>query len=95
MVNIYDLADKKFLCHLMCLFFSYLLLQLSQSGIIKLSHSNYALTKYNIFCSLHNFILQYNMTIFYKTKLTDKEICKINEYIMKKISLSAHNAFLE
>jgi hypothetical protein len=35
------------------------------------------------------------MTIFYKTKLTNKEICKINEYIKKKISVSAHNAFLE
>jgi hypothetical protein len=51
------------------LFFRFFLLQLSQTGIIKLSHSNYALTKYNIFCSLHNFILQCNMTIFYKTKL--------------------------
>jgi hypothetical protein len=36
-------------------FFSFLL-QLSQAGIIKLSHSNYALIKYNIFFSLHNFI---------------------------------------
>ena len=35
------------------------------------------------------------MTIFYKTKLIDKEICKINEYIKKKISFSAHNVFLE
>jgi hypothetical protein len=35
------------------------------------------------------------MTIFYKTKLTDKEICKVSEYIKKKISFSAHNAFLE
>ena len=35
------------------------------------------------------------MTNFYKTKQTDKEICKINEYIKKKISFSAHNAFLE
>ena len=32
---------------------------------------------------------------FYKTKLTDKEICKINEYFKKKIRFSAHNAFLE
>jgi hypothetical protein len=29
------------------------------------------------------------MTNFYKTKLIDKEICKINEYIKKKISFSA------
>jgi hypothetical protein len=35
------------------------------------------------------------MTNFYKTKLIDKEICKINEYIKKKISFSAHNVFLE
>ena len=35
------------------------------------------------------------MTNFYKTKLTDKEICKINEYIKKKISFSVHNEFLE
>ena len=35
------------------------------------------------------------MTIFYKTKLTDKEICKVSEYIQKKICFSAHNAFLE
>ena len=27
------------------------------------------------------------MTIFYKTKLTDKEICKINKYIKKKITV--------
>jgi hypothetical protein len=53
----------------------------------KLSHSNCALTKNNIFCSLHNFILQYNMTNFYTTKLTDKEICKINKYIKTKITV--------
>jgi hypothetical protein len=35
------------------------------------------------------------MTFFYKTKLTDKEIRKVREYIKKKISFSAHNAFLE
>jgi hypothetical protein len=95
MVNIHDLADKKvsLSCNVFA-FFLFFLLQLSQT-IIKLSHSNYALTKYNIFCSLHNFILQCNMTIFYKTKLTDKEICKVSEYIKKKISFSAHNAFLE
>jgi hypothetical protein len=40
---------------------------LSQTGIFKLSHSNCALTKNNIFSSLHNFILQYNMTNFYTT----------------------------
>jgi hypothetical protein len=60
------------------------LLQLSQTGIIKLSHSNYALTKYNIFCSLHNFILQCNMTIFYKTThyMTKKLFCQLNhEYL--------------
>jgi hypothetical protein len=67
--------------------FSLFLLQLSQTGIIKLFHSNCTLTKYNIFCSLHNFILQYNMTIFYKTKLTDKEICKINKHIKKQITV--------
>jgi hypothetical protein len=39
--------------------FFFLLLQLNQTGIFKLSHSNCALTKYNIFCSLHNFILQF------------------------------------
>ena len=27
------------------------------------------------------------MTNFYKTKLTDKEICKINKYIKKKITV--------
>jgi hypothetical protein len=65
--------DKKFIVTQMghvlnCIYCS------SQTGIFKLSHSNCALTKNNIFCSLHNFILQYNMTIFYTTKLTDKEI---------------------
>ena len=64
----------------------FFLLQLSQIGIFKLSHSNCALTKYNIFCSLHHFILQYNMTIFYKTKLTDKEICKINKSVLLYLS---------
>jgi uncharacterized protein YutD len=68
------------------LFFSFSL-QLSQTGIFKLSHSNCALTKNNIFSSLHNFILQYNMTNFYTTKLTDKEICKINKYIKTKITV--------
>jgi hypothetical protein len=45
------------------------------------------LTKINIFSSLHNFILQYNMTNFYTTKLTDKEICKISKYIKTKITV--------
>jgi hypothetical protein len=78
----------------MCLFFSYFLLQLSQTGIIKLSHSN-CINKIQYFLFTTNFILQYNLTIFYKTKLTDKEICKINEYIKKTISFSAHYSFLE
>ena len=96
MLNIHELAHKKVsLSSNVFVFFFFFLLQLSQTGIIKLSHSNYALIKYNIFCSLHNFILPCNMTNFYKTKLIDKEICKINEYIKKKISFSAHNVFLE
>ena len=90
MVNIHDLADKtvSLSCNVF-VFFRFFLLQLSQTGIIKLSHNNYALTKYNMFCSLHNFILQCNMIFFYKTKLTDKENCKVSEYIKKKNSFSA------
>ena len=87
MVNIHDLADKKVSLSFNMFVFFLFLLQLSQTGIIKLSHSNCALTKYNIFCSQHNFILQYNMTIFYQTKLTDKKIGKINKYVKKKITI--------
>jgi hypothetical protein len=55
MLNIHELAHKKVsLSSNVFVFFFSFLLQLSQTGIIKLSHSNYALIKYNIFCSLHN-----------------------------------------
>ena len=70
MVNIHDLADKKVSLSFNMLIFFLFLLQLSQTDIIKLSHSNCALTKYNSFCSLHNFILQHNMASYIFTGLS-------------------------
>jgi hypothetical protein len=48
MLNIHELAHKKVsLSSNVFVFFFSFLLQLSQTGIIKLSHSNYALIKYS------------------------------------------------
>jgi uncharacterized protein YfkK (UPF0435 family) len=44
-----------------------------------------------LFCQLNRGYLP----LQYFGDVTDKEICKINQYIKKKNSFSAHNAFLE
>jgi len=76
-------------------FFLLFVLLLSQTGIIKLSHSNCALAKYNIFCPLHNFKFTQKKTQNGKflSKLTDQETCQINKYIKKQITVGNCHIF--
>ena len=90
MVNIHNLSDTESF-FVINMFFLLFVLLLSQTGIIKHSHSNCALAKYNIFCPLHNFKFTQKKTtkcqIFIKLSKTDQETSQINKYIKKQITV--------
>ena len=67
-------------------FFLLFVLLLNQTGIIKLSHSNCALAKYNIFCPLHNFKLTQKKTTKCQIFINRSRTCQINKYIKKQIT---------